>query len=53
MEVRGIILEQCQRYSILSRSKEQLGVVVMSAGPGEIRKYYREQMSASVYGVIG
>jgi CubicO group peptidase (beta-lactamase class C family) len=32
--------------------KEQLVVVTMTAGPGEIRKYYREQMSALVYGAM-
>lgn len=32
--------------------KEQLVVVVMTVGPGEIRKYYREQMSALVYGAM-
>jgi CubicO group peptidase (beta-lactamase class C family) len=30
--------------------KEQLVVVTMTVGPGEIRKYYREQMAALVYG---
>ena len=37
--------------NILS-AKEQLVVVVMSVGPGEIRKYYREQMAALVYGAM-
>ena len=32
--------------------KEQLVVVVMSVGPGEIRKYYREQVAALVYGAM-
>lgn len=32
--------------------KEQLVVVVMSVGPGEIRKYYREQIAALVYGAM-
>jgi CubicO group peptidase (beta-lactamase class C family) len=32
--------------------KEQLVVVTMTAGPGEIRKYYREQMAALVYGAM-
>jgi CubicO group peptidase (beta-lactamase class C family) len=32
--------------------KEKLVVVMMSVGPGEIRKYYREQMSALVYGAM-
>lgn len=32
--------------------KEQLVVVVMSVGPGEIRKYYREQLAALVYGAM-
>jgi CubicO group peptidase (beta-lactamase class C family) len=32
--------------------KEQLIVVTMTAGPGEIRKYYREQMAALVYGAM-
>ena len=32
--------------------REQLVVVTMTAGPGEIRKYYREQMSALVYGAM-
>lgn len=30
----------------------QLVVVTMTAGPGEIRKYYREQMAALVYGAM-
>jgi len=30
--------------------REQLVVVTMTVGPGEIRKYYREQMAALVYG---
>jgi CubicO group peptidase (beta-lactamase class C family) len=32
--------------------KEKLVVVVGTAGPGEIRKYYREQMGALVYGAM-
>lgn len=32
--------------------KEKLVVVVMSVGPGEIRKYYREQIAALVYGAM-
>lgn len=32
--------------------REQLVVVVMSVGPGEIRKYYREQIAALVYGAM-
>ena len=32
--------------------QEQLVVVVMSVGPGEIRKYYREQLAALVYGAM-
>jgi CubicO group peptidase (beta-lactamase class C family) len=32
--------------------KEKLAVVVGTAGPGEIRKYYREQMGALVYGAM-
>jgi CubicO group peptidase (beta-lactamase class C family) len=32
--------------------QEKLVVVMMSAAPGEIRKYYREQMSALVYGAM-
>jgi CubicO group peptidase (beta-lactamase class C family) len=32
--------------------KEDLVVVVMSVGPGEIRKYYREQLAALVYGAM-
>ena len=32
--------------------KEQLVVVAMTVGPGEIRKYYREQMAALVYGAM-
>lgn len=32
--------------------KEQLVVVTMTAGPGLIRKYYREQMAALVYGAM-
>lgn len=32
--------------------KEHLVVVVMSVGPGEIRKYYREQLAALVYGAM-
>lgn len=32
--------------------KEKLTVVVMSVGPGEIRKYYREQIAALVYGAM-
>jgi CubicO group peptidase (beta-lactamase class C family) len=32
--------------------KERLVVVVMSVGPGDIRKYYREQMAALVYGAM-
>ena len=32
--------------------KEKMVVVVMSVGPGEIRKYYREQMAALVYGAM-
>ncbi len=32
--------------------REQLVVVTMTAGPGEIRKYYREQMAALVYGAM-
>jgi CubicO group peptidase (beta-lactamase class C family) len=32
--------------------QEKLVVVTMTAGPGEIRKYYREQMSALVYGAM-
>jgi CubicO group peptidase (beta-lactamase class C family) len=32
--------------------KEKLTVVVGTAGPGEIRKYYREQMGALVYGAM-
>jgi CubicO group peptidase (beta-lactamase class C family) len=32
--------------------KEQLVVVMMSVGPGEIRKYFREQMAALVYGAM-
>ena len=32
--------------------KEQLVVVTMTVGPGEIRKYYREQMAALVYGAM-
>ncbi len=31
---------------------ERLTVVVGTAGPGEIRKYYREQMGALVYGAM-
>jgi CubicO group peptidase (beta-lactamase class C family) len=31
---------------------EKLVVVTMTAGPGEIRKYYREQMAALVYGAM-
>lgn len=31
---------------------EKLTVVVGTAGPGEIRKYYREQMGALVYGAM-
>jgi CubicO group peptidase (beta-lactamase class C family) len=30
--------------------REKLVVVTMTVGPGEIRKYYREQMAALVYG---
>lgn len=32
--------------------QEKLVVVMMSASPGEIRKYYREQMTALVYGAM-
>lgn len=32
--------------------KEKLVVVTMTVGPGEIRKYYREQMAALVYGAM-
>ncbi len=32
--------------------KEKMVVVVMSVGPGEIRKYYREQLAALVYGAL-
>ena len=32
--------------------QEKLVVVMMSAGPGEIRRYYREQMGALVYGAM-
>jgi CubicO group peptidase (beta-lactamase class C family) len=32
--------------------QEKLVVVVGTAGPGEIRKYYREQMGALVYGAM-
>ena len=32
--------------------KEQLVVVTMTVGPGEIRKYYRQQMAALVYGAM-
>ena len=32
--------------------KEQLVVVVMAVSPGEIRKYYREQIAALVYGAM-
>ena len=32
--------------------QEKLVVVMMSVAPGEIRKYYREQMSALVYGAM-
>ena len=32
--------------------KEKMVVVVMSVGPGEIRKYYREQIAALVYGAM-
>jgi CubicO group peptidase (beta-lactamase class C family) len=32
--------------------KERMVVVVMSVGPGEIRKYYREQLAALVYGAM-
>ncbi|MFN7085730.1 MAG: hypothetical protein ACK4N4_03775 [Burkholderiales bacterium] len=32
--------------------REQLVVVLMSVGPGEIRKYYREQIAALVYGAM-
>ncbi len=32
--------------------REQLVVVTMTVGPGEIRKYYREQMAALVYGAM-
>lgn len=32
--------------------KEQLVVVTMTVGPGEIRKYYREQMAALIYGAM-
>jgi CubicO group peptidase (beta-lactamase class C family) len=32
--------------------REQLVVVTMTAAPGEIRKYYREQMAALVYGAM-
>lgn len=32
--------------------KEQLVVVTMTVGPGEIRRYYREQMAALVYGAM-
>jgi CubicO group peptidase (beta-lactamase class C family) len=32
--------------------REQLVVVAMTVGPGEIRKYYREQMAALVYGAM-
>ena len=32
--------------------KEQLVVVTMTVGPGDIRKYYREQMAALVYGAM-
>ena len=32
--------------------KEKLTVVVMAVSPGEIRKYYREQIAALVYGAM-
>ena len=32
--------------------KERLVVVMGTVGPGEIRKYYREQMGALVYGAM-
>jgi len=32
--------------------QERLVVVVGTAAPGEIRKYYREQMGALVYGAM-
>jgi CubicO group peptidase (beta-lactamase class C family) len=32
--------------------REQLVAVTMTAAPGEIRKYYREQMAALVYGAM-
>jgi CubicO group peptidase (beta-lactamase class C family) len=32
--------------------KERLTVVVMGVSPGEIRKYYREQIAALVYGAM-
>lgn len=32
--------------------KEQLVVVVMAVSPGDIRKYYREQIAALVYGAM-
>lgn len=32
--------------------RERLTVVMMSVGPGEIRKYFREQMAALVYGAM-
>jgi CubicO group peptidase (beta-lactamase class C family) len=32
--------------------QEKLVVVTMTVGPGEIRKYYREQMAALVYGAM-
>ena len=32
--------------------KEKLVVVTMTVGPGDIRKYYREQMAALVYGAM-
>ena len=32
--------------------KERLVVVVGTMAPGEIRKYYREQMGALVYGAM-
>jgi CubicO group peptidase (beta-lactamase class C family) len=31
---------------------EKLVVVTMTAAPGEIRKYFREQMAALVYGAM-
>ena len=45
-------LERRQWHLVLVDPQERLAVVVGTAAPGDIRKYYREQMGALVYGAM-